>query len=162
MVEKNNIEVISNMIEKNNILEFKNGYLILSDDEIHIEDMVYYQDSESQEIARVIDINEEVLTLSVYESPDKMSEPLIARKSDWKKVINFIPKQEDSYKYINPNKFPLQKELDDLKYSHLTKAEREANIIPVRNSKINPKINRNEMCPCGSGKKYKKCCGSNI
>jgi uncharacterized protein YecA (UPF0149 family) len=26
---------------------------------------------------------------------------------------------------------------------------------PVRN----PKIGRNEPCPCGSGKKYKKCCG---
>ena len=22
-----------------------------------------------------------------------------------------------------------------------------------------PKIGRNESCPCGSGKKYKKCCG---
>ena len=22
-----------------------------------------------------------------------------------------------------------------------------------------PKINRNDLCPCGSGKKYKKCCG---
>lgn len=24
-----------------------------------------------------------------------------------------------------------------------------------------PKIGRNDPCPCGSGKKYKKCCGSN-
>ena len=23
-----------------------------------------------------------------------------------------------------------------------------------------PKVGRNEPCPCGSGKKYKKCCGS--
>ena len=23
-----------------------------------------------------------------------------------------------------------------------------------------PKVGRNELCPCGSGKKYKKCCGS--
>ncbi|VAX09731.1 hypothetical protein MNBD_GAMMA25-1243 [hydrothermal vent metagenome] len=23
----------------------------------------------------------------------------------------------------------------------------------------NPKVGRNELCPCGSGKKYKKCCG---
>ena len=22
-----------------------------------------------------------------------------------------------------------------------------------------PKIHRNDLCPCGSGKKYKKCCG---
>jgi tetratricopeptide (TPR) repeat protein len=25
-----------------------------------------------------------------------------------------------------------------------------------------PKIGRNEPCPCGSGKKYKKCCGKNV
>jgi len=24
-----------------------------------------------------------------------------------------------------------------------------------------PKVGRNEACPCGSGKKYKKCCGKN-
>ncbi len=26
---------------------------------------------------------------------------------------------------------------------------------------ITPKIGRNDACPCGSGKKYKKCCGDN-
>jgi preprotein translocase subunit SecA len=24
-----------------------------------------------------------------------------------------------------------------------------------------PKVGRNDPCPCGSGKKYKKCCGQN-
>lgn len=24
-----------------------------------------------------------------------------------------------------------------------------------------PKIGHNQQCPCGSGKKYKKCCGGN-
>jgi len=28
---------------------------------------------------------------------------------------------------------------------------------PIRRSQ--PKVGRNEPCPCGSGKKYKKCCG---
>jgi hypothetical protein len=27
----------------------------------------------------------------------------------------------------------------------------------VRNE---PKVGRNDLCPCGSGKKYKKCCGA--
>nr|WP_243152435.1 SEC-C metal-binding domain-containing protein [Clostridium butyricum] len=26
---------------------------------------------------------------------------------------------------------------------------------------VNKKIGRNDPCPCGSGKKYKKCCGAN-
>jgi hypothetical protein len=30
-------------------------------------------------------------------------------------------------------------------------------LAPVRNS---PKVGRNDPCPCGSGKKYKKCCGN--
>ncbi|NLI69956.1 MAG: hypothetical protein GX364_03690 [Firmicutes bacterium] len=27
--------------------------------------------------------------------------------------------------------------------------------------KVGKKVGRNEPCPCGSGKKYKKCCGRN-
>lgn len=26
-------------------------------------------------------------------------------------------------------------------------------------TRMQPKIGRNDPCPCGSGKKYKKCCG---
>ena len=35
----------------------------------------------------------------------------------------------------------------------ITKKYREDNIAHVE------KIGRNDPCPCGSGKKYKKCCG---
>lgn len=31
--------------------------------------------------------------------------------------------------------------------------------IPKEPIKKKPKIRRNSPCPCGSGKKYKKCCG---
>lgn len=31
--------------------------------------------------------------------------------------------------------------------------------VPVRNT---TKIGRNDPCPCGSGKKYKQCCGKNV
>ncbi len=30
---------------------------------------------------------------------------------------------------------------------------------PPKTRKAEKKIGRNEPCPCGSGKKYKKCCG---
>jgi preprotein translocase subunit SecA len=50
------------------------------------------------------------------------------------------------------------KEYDSIQYSHLSKKEREADIKPIRNSKTDPKHGRNELCPCGSGKKYKRCC----
>lgn len=44
---------------------------------------------------------------------------------------------------------------DDLRDWGKSKAEREANIVDIRRE---PKIGRNEICPCGSGKKYKHCC----
>ena len=30
----------------------------------------------------------------------------------------------------------------------------------IENNKLSQKIGRNEKCPCGSGKKYKHCCGA--
>jgi uncharacterized protein YecA (UPF0149 family) len=31
-----------------------------------------------------------------------------------------------------------------------------------RQPAVSEKIGRNEACPCGSGKKYKKCCGGQL
>lgn len=39
--------------------------------------------------------------------------------------------------------------------------ERAAQRIKAYKKKHGPKIGRNEDCPCGSGKKYKRCCGRN-
>mgnify|MGYP001206634877 FL=1 len=47
---------------------------------------------------------------------------------------------------------------DEFLYGGQSRAQREAELQPVRNSKVDPKIGRNEPCPCGSGKKYKHCC----
>lgn len=33
--------------------------------------------------------------------------------------------------------------------------------LPIQPITVGPKIGRNDDCPCGSGKKYKKCCGAN-
>ena len=45
----------------------------------------------------------------------------------------------------------------------LSKEKREQIKKEYRTSKIavSNKVGRNEPCPCGSGKKYKKCCGAN-
>ena len=44
------------------------------------------------------------------------------------------------------------------KYLSFIKEKRIQNYIINNNIK---KIGRNELCPCGSGKKYKRCCGFN-
>jgi SEC-C motif-containing protein len=36
----------------------------------------------------------------------------------------------------------------------------QGDIVPVTIVRAQPKIGRNERCPCGSGKKYKYCCGN--
>jgi preprotein translocase subunit SecA len=33
--------------------------------------------------------------------------------------------------------------------------------VAPKQAKADEKIGRNDPCPCGSGKKYKKCCGAN-
>jgi uncharacterized protein len=38
--------------------------------------------------------------------------------------------------------------------------QRRAAVTPPPLRRAEPKVGRNDLCPCGSGKKYKKCCGS--
>jgi SWIM/SEC-C metal-binding protein len=38
-------------------------------------------------------------------------------------------------------------------------ADLEILLNPTKTRTVEKKIGRNEPCPCGSGKKYKKCCG---
>jgi len=45
---------------------------------------------------------------------------------------------------------------DELEYTD-HESEQEKKTTPVKKS---PKVSRNAPCPCGSGKKYKKCCGA--
>jgi len=33
---------------------------------------------------------------------------------------------------------------------------------PKQQPAVSNKIGRNDLCPCGSGKKYKKCCGREL
>jgi uncharacterized protein len=65
------------------------------------------------------------------------------------------------------------KEVDDPVKGHKLALEIEANLpsihkfwLPLRKSAVQtvkrdePKVGRNDDCPCGSGKKFKKCCGA--
>jgi hypothetical protein len=47
----------------------------------------------------------------------------------------------------------LEREID---FSNSSNGENSLSLAPVRTE---PKVGRNDPCPCGSGKKYKKCCG---
>ena len=44
--------------------------------------------------------------------------------------------------------------------AQINRPQTDEKITPYRRTQ--PKVGRNDPCPCGSGKKYKKCCGRNI
>lgn len=72
---------------------------------------------------------------------DKNLKHLIAGIVD----LNSIPKEKRHLEIgIDKNPVPLIHFLPDLNTSSVMKEK---------------KVRRNEPCPCGSGKKYKKCCG---
>ena len=39
-------------------------------------------------------------------------------------------------------------------------SEANATLSKPRPVRATPRVGRNDLCPCGSGKKYKSCCGS--
>ena len=39
--------------------------------------------------------------------------------------------------------------------------EKSAAVEKAKPIRVGPKVGRNDPCPCGSGKKYKQCCGKN-
>jgi preprotein translocase subunit SecA len=68
--------------------------------------------------------------------------------------------QEDTLRYLFRLQMKSTQERQqksyNLSYSH---GEGDEKPQPIRKQK---KVGRNDPCPCGSGKKYKKCCGRNI
>ena len=79
---------------------------------------------------------------------------------------------EDSQICININFETLYKKMVEYKADHLYNLPEWKNIFTEEQLKTlfkgqkssttfvrEPKIERNDPCPCGSGKKYKKCCG---
>ena len=54
---------------------------------------------------------------------------------------------------------PGQSEHMDQREMYANSGEAPAKVATIRRDQ--PKIGRNDPCPCGSGKKYKLCCGKN-
>ena len=64
-------------------------------------------------------------------------------------LMNEIPYINTYKNYLKDNNFNI--------YGDLTKKQKQHKIEPVRDYKINTKIQNNEKCPCNSNKKYKQC-----
>ena len=58
-----------------------------------------------------------------------------------------------------PEEFRHRDSTQNLSYSGASEAEAVAEPAKPEPARAAPRVGRNDPCPCGSGKKYKKCCG---
>lgn len=91
-------------------------------------------------------------------------------KSNVAKTLNRVQIRIDSQPGRN---VPLRKTFEshavnsqftDTAYKQVQNARNMANngqVQPIQVVRTSPKVGRNDPCPCGSGKKYKNCCGRN-
>jgi len=96
--------------------------------------------NESLKVANPIDTLEEGTKVSLDYDIEKLYYNMVGAKADW---LYELP-QWDAL-------------LTEEKRKQLYKEQRLSTTV-VKESKIG----RNDPCPCGSGKKYKKCCGANV
>ncbi len=100
---------------------------------------------------------------SEFENSPSLPDDLPKTNAEVMKIVREICNDLDFYK--NGKKIDISQMSDDAFYgallesakSHNLSASFKKNVTTDRNS--GRKIGRNEPCPCGSGKKYKKCCG---
>ena len=96
--------------------------------------------NESLLIELDLDTVEEDTVISLAFDKERLYKNMVAAKADW---LYELPQWKEIYSE------------EELK--KLYKEQKESTTI--RKEK---KIGRNDPCPCGSGKKYKKCCGKNL
>ncbi len=93
--------------------------------------------NDSLKEANPIDEMEEDTVVSLAFDKEKLYKNMVAAKADW---LYELPQWEKIF--------------SEEKRKELYKEQKESGTI--RKEK---KVGRNDPCPCGSGKKYKKCCG---
>lgn len=86
-----------------------------------------------------IDTMEEDTVVKIEIDPEKLYYNMVEAKADW---LYSLPMWEEI--------------LPEEKRKELYKEQKKSGTIVK-----GPKVGRNDPCPCGSGLKYKKCCGKN-
>jgi preprotein translocase subunit SecA len=100
-----------------------------------------------------MDMLREGIGLRAYGQKNPLIEYKIEAYDMFQQMIDSI--QEDIVRYIFRVNIVTQPE-DRLQQARTDHGEEAASRAPIVNKDT---IGRNDPCPCGSGKKYKKCCG---
>ncbi len=104
-----------------------------------------------------MDMLRQGIGLRAYGQKDPLIEYKIEAYDMFQEMIKNI--QDDIVRYIYRVSIIAQpKPEDHLQSAQATHGDEELRKEPIVNKNH---IGRNELCPCGSGKKYKKCCGRN-
>jgi preprotein translocase subunit SecA len=69
--------------------------------------------------------------------------------------------KEDVVRYVFKLELSTEAPRQERRISNIVTNRGEDGAPAVQQRKTGQKVGRNEPCPCGSGKKYKKCCGAN-
>ena len=92
------------------------------------------------------------------EQDDTIAYPILALCEDEEgKPLFELAKRDREYLVAHSADLIAQAVIDIADYWQQKNKPPPAGAIPVRTA---PKIGRNDPCPCGSGKKHKKCCGA--
>ena len=79
---------------------------------------------------------------------------------DQKELLGVLESSIEEYKPLGTPKelvkAAMENPIGSPRLCELAKGKKK--VVVVRKAE---KIGRNDLCPCGSGKKYKKCCGAN-
>ncbi|MDF2635494.1 MAG: Protein translocase subunit secA [Pelosinus sp.] len=120
--------------------------------------MLKVVDSKWMEHLDAMDMLREGISLRSYGQRDPLIEYKIEAYDMFQQLIDLI--QEDIVKYIFRVSIVAPPE-DRLQKAHATHGEEEEDNEQKPQQPVVNKdhIGRNDLCPCGSGQKYKKCCG---
>lgn len=94
--------------------------------------------------------------LRAYGQKDPLVEYKFEAYNMFHEMIDAI--QEDVVRYLYKVRLVPQEQARQVKHIAENYGE-ESQPEPVR---VGPKVGRNDPCPCGSGKKYKRCCGRQV
>jgi preprotein translocase subunit SecA len=118
-------------------------------------------DSRWREHLKTLDALREGIYLRSYGQKDPLTEYKLISGDLYGKMLKTIQEETVSYLFKVQIKAPEEREIEikesqnkNLKYE----ASDETGEV-VETIRVSEKIGRNDLCPCGSGKKYKKCCG---
>ena len=91
---------------------------------------------------------------------DMFEEMINNIKLDVTKILMCVKKRE-GYERRSTVKITSEgrEDIDSMINPELAQEEKKKVKVPIVNE--GPKVGRNDLCPCGSGKKYKNCCGKN-